>query len=98
MLVEGGRGGIGRNEKLTLAILVSDRHGAKHPVRTHARRRDAIDRFGDRVEPVNAHLVPEQPPAQVLSPLHANVDHDEWLAQQALADDPARKRDLVVVV
>ena len=64
----------------------------------NARRRDAIDRFGDGVEAVNAHLVPEQPPADVLAPLHANVDNDERLAQQALADDPARKRDLVVVV
>jgi hypothetical protein len=67
-------------------------------VRTNAGCRDAIDRFGDGVEAVNAHLVAEQPPADVLSPLNANVDNDEGLMQQALADDPASKRDLVVVV
>jgi hypothetical protein len=98
LLVEGGSGGIRWNEKLALPILVSDRHGAKHPVRTNARRRDAIDRFGDGVEAVNAHLVPEQPPAEVLAPLHANVDNDEGLMQQAPADDPASKWNLVVVI
>jgi hypothetical protein len=34
----------------------------------------------------------------VLAPLHANVDNDEGLMQQALADDPASKRNLVVVI
>jgi hypothetical protein len=43
-------------------------------------------------------LVAEEPPAGVLAPLHANVDNDEGLMQQALADDPASKRNLVVVI
>lgn len=98
LLVEGRRGGIGRNEKLALAILVPDRYGAKDPVGTNTGRRDAVDRFGDGVEAVNAHLVAEQPPAGVLAPLHANVDNDEGLMQQALAGDPASKRHLVVVI
>src|SRR5215475_5043560 len=67
LLVEGRRGGIVRNEKLALAILVPDRYGAKDPVRTNAGRRDAIDRFGDGVEAVNAHLVAEKPPADGLA-------------------------------